>query len=192
MPLRAAPAGRAAAFPICRKAGNEESPGSTEKRCRLMAGGGDPRESATESEPPVNALRGQGAVRVKRWGKSPPRERQRKRHGKPHREQDRIGTPRLGQPWQTFPVVSVRVGCVRKAATPFQDEWPPRLRRKSQAIQNPAYRPAGDYFFVAFQLFLLKYPDSRRNRRSFASKWHETNSSLPQFGKPKAAIGSRR
>ena len=30
--------------------GLEESPGSTEKRCRLMAGGGDPRESATESD----------------------------------------------------------------------------------------------------------------------------------------------
>ena len=30
----------------------EESPGSTETRCRLTAGGGDPRESATESKPP--------------------------------------------------------------------------------------------------------------------------------------------
>jgi hypothetical protein len=31
----------------------EESPGSTGTRCRLTAGGGDPRESATESKPPV-------------------------------------------------------------------------------------------------------------------------------------------
>jgi hypothetical protein len=31
-------------------------------------------------------------VRVKRCGKSAPRVRQRKRHGKPHREQNRIGT----------------------------------------------------------------------------------------------------
>ncbi len=31
-------------------------------------------------------------VRVKRCGKSAPRVRRRKRHGKPHREQDRIGT----------------------------------------------------------------------------------------------------
>ena len=30
----------------------EESPGSTETRCRIMPGGGDPRESATESKPP--------------------------------------------------------------------------------------------------------------------------------------------
>ncbi len=32
--------------------GAEESPGSTEIRCRLTAGGGDPRESATENRPP--------------------------------------------------------------------------------------------------------------------------------------------
>ncbi len=37
-------------------------------------------------------LRGCGEVRVKRCGKSAPRVRQRKRHGKPHREQNRIGT----------------------------------------------------------------------------------------------------
>jgi len=30
----------------------EESPGSTETRCRLTAGGGDPRDSATENKPP--------------------------------------------------------------------------------------------------------------------------------------------
>jgi len=33
----------------------EESPGSTETRCRLTAGGGDPRESATESKPPADS-----------------------------------------------------------------------------------------------------------------------------------------
>ena len=31
----------------------EESPGSTGTRCRLTAGGGDPRDSATENKPPV-------------------------------------------------------------------------------------------------------------------------------------------
>ncbi len=30
----------------------EESPGSTEARCRVTPGGGDPRESATENIPP--------------------------------------------------------------------------------------------------------------------------------------------
>src|SRR6202048_4323876 len=75
-----------------RKAAGEESPGSIDIRCRITSGGGDPRDSATENEPPAFALRGFGAVRVKRCGKSAPRVRQRKRHGKPHREQNRIGT----------------------------------------------------------------------------------------------------
>ena len=30
----------------------EESPGSAETRCRITSGGGNPRESATESKPP--------------------------------------------------------------------------------------------------------------------------------------------
>jgi len=32
--------------------GGEESPGSKEARCRITSGGGDPRDSATESKPP--------------------------------------------------------------------------------------------------------------------------------------------
>jgi hypothetical protein len=75
-----------------RKVAGEESPGSIDIRCRITTGGGDPRDSATENEPLAFALRGFGAVRVKRCGKSAPRFRQRKRHGKPHREQNRIGT----------------------------------------------------------------------------------------------------
>lgn len=101
--------GRVAALVICRKAAGEESPGSTEIRCRVMPGGGDPRDSATESRPPRLPFRCQSAipvsgsrfgngrddgVRVKGWGKSPPRRWQHRRHGKPHREQDRIGTAR--------------------------------------------------------------------------------------------------
>src|SRR5712672_216777 len=73
-----------------RKAAGEESPGSIDIRCRITSGGGDPRDSATENEP-LPTRKG-GAARVKRCGKSAPRVRQRKRHGKPHREQNRIGT----------------------------------------------------------------------------------------------------
>src|SRR3546814_3863007 len=36
-------------------ASGEESPGSTETGCRVTPGGGDPRESATESKPPSEA-----------------------------------------------------------------------------------------------------------------------------------------
>ena len=70
----------------------EESPDSARRRCRVTPGRGDPRESAAENKPP-SALK----ARVKRWGKSPPRFRQRKRHGKPHREQCRIGVKRGGR-----------------------------------------------------------------------------------------------
>ena len=87
----AASGGQTTAGPRC-KAGLEESPGSTGKRCRLTAGGGDLRESATESRPPART-RSQGGlrVRVKGCGKSAPRPWQQGRHGKPHREQGRIG-----------------------------------------------------------------------------------------------------
>ncbi len=53
----------------------EESPGSTGTRCRLTAGGGDPRDSATESKPPDRRLRAGRRVRVKGCGKSAPRGR---------------------------------------------------------------------------------------------------------------------
>jgi len=35
-----------------RKVAGEESPGSIDIRCRITPGVGDPRESATENEPP--------------------------------------------------------------------------------------------------------------------------------------------
>ena len=95
-PMPIASVGRTAAPRQCRKAAGEESPGSMDERCRITSGGAGPftgrgfRDSATENRPP--RLRSVlAAVRVKRCGKSAPRLRQRRRHGKPHREQDRIG-----------------------------------------------------------------------------------------------------
>ena len=38
----------------------EESPGSTEMRCRVTPGGGNPRESAAESKPPGSLSLGKG------------------------------------------------------------------------------------------------------------------------------------
>src|SRR5690606_24427056 len=80
-------------------------------------------------------------VRVKRCGKSAPRFRRRKRQGKPHREQSRIGTTRTGA-ILSRPVFGpvVRVGCLRRRANGVPEEWLPRGR--NSAIQNPAYRPA--------------------------------------------------
>ena len=74
---------------VSAKVRREESPGSTETRCRVTPGEGDLRESATESKPP--ALFCRGWVRVKGCGKSAPRTWRQGRHGKPHREQNRIG-----------------------------------------------------------------------------------------------------
>ena len=54
---RAGSDGRMAAFGAFGRSG-EESPGSTETRCRVIPGGGDPRESATESKPPARLRAG--------------------------------------------------------------------------------------------------------------------------------------
>ena len=75
----------------------EESPDSRKQRCRVTPGRGNPTDSATEnrlprSPPEVRLWR--NGEKVKRWGKSPPRRWQQWRHGKPHREQCRIGPPR--------------------------------------------------------------------------------------------------
>jgi hypothetical protein len=101
----------------------EESPGSMETRWRLTAAGGDPRESATESKPPRLA-----GVRVKGCGKSAPRRRQRRRQGKPHREQDQIGVAgcarKRGARFVFRP--AARVDCSRRSAMGVPDEWPSR------------------------------------------------------------------
>src|ERR1700731_3300323 len=112
----------------------EESPGSTETRCRITSGGGDPRESATENRPPSGPdPPRQAAARVKRCGKSAPHVRQRTLHGKPHREQDQIGTA-----FACFRA-AVRVGRARRPVTGVPEEWP-SLRESGE--QNPAYSPS--------------------------------------------------
>jgi hypothetical protein len=124
------PDGRMAALRPSRMAGRrEESPGSTEARCRVTPGGGDPRESATENIPPSPCRPIPGiawAARVKWCGKSAPRRRQRRWQGKPHREQDQVGAAggvglrrrRAGL------FAAARVGRARRSATNVPDEWP--------------------------------------------------------------------
>ena len=120
----------------------EESPGSTGIRCRLTAGGGDPRESATENKPPDDHGTPWATARVKRCGKSAPRRWQQRWQGKPHREQDRVGAAgrarkRRGQ-GHSRP--AARVGRARRAVTRVPEEWLPLAARPGQ---NPAYRPSG-------------------------------------------------
>ncbi len=124
------PDGRMAALRRWRR---EESPGSTEARCRVTPGGGDPRESATESTPPLRLGTSGRAARVKRCGKSAPRRRQRRRQGKPHREQDQVGaagTPARGNAGRTFapPLGSVARGARQRAS---QRNGHPRPRTSS-------------------------------------------------------------
>jgi hypothetical protein len=119
------PDGRMAALRDSRR---EESPGSTEARCRVTPGGGDPRESATEKTPPSPppAFAGR-AARVKWCGKSAPRRRQRRRQGKPHREQDQVGAAGRavqGRGCRARLRAAARVGCWRRPATDALEEWP--------------------------------------------------------------------
>ena len=110
------------------------------------------RERTAAPTPPSPAFGGgikrrEGRARVKRCGKSAPRFRQRRRQGKPHREQNRIGTAsRLVRARAITPQgdvrPAVRVGCSRQGANLVPEEWPSRTIRKNGTLQNPAYRPA--------------------------------------------------
>ena len=83
---------------------------------------------------------------MKGCGKSAPRLQQCGRHGKPHREQNQIGTTSCFGQQARFRVV-VRVGCARRSVTNVPDEWPSIAVFKVRAFdllgQNPAYRPSG-------------------------------------------------
>ncbi len=120
----------------------EESPGSTEIRCRITSGEGNLRESATENKPP-----GFIPARVKRCGKSAPRDRQRKRHGKPHQEQNQIGVARI---FGCKAVSGLPPGLVARSVRqrPLQMNGHPT--RRNACGQNPAYRPAGTGFSAIF------------------------------------------
>ena len=76
---------------------------------------------------------------MKRCGKSAPRVRQRNRHGKPHREQDRIGMAtrvvRESENARGSDVrLAVRVGCSRQCANIVPEEWPSRIACHKQAV----------------------------------------------------------
>jgi hypothetical protein len=87
------------------------------------------------------AYRPKAAARLKRCGKSAPRLWQQRWHGKPHREQDQIGTAR-----NPFP--DSRPGRSREVCSNAH----PRgmaIHRGQPRGQNPAYRPSDTYIFKA-------------------------------------------
>ena len=59
-PMRGRAYACAASRPDDRRLRAEESPGSTRTRRRITSGGGDPRDSATESKPPAQSSKGRG------------------------------------------------------------------------------------------------------------------------------------
>ena len=133
-----------------------------ETRCRITSGGGDPRESATETKPP----RATGA-RVKRCGKSAPRTRQRGRHGKPHQEQDRIGATRVLASKARFQ--PCRPGWLLEAAGNGRPRGMAAAPGTSRALQNPAYRPADALVSaaaarVSYRSLTLRLSDARVRR----------------------------
>ena len=115
---RIRPAGRVTAGPAARRRGLEESPDTTGQDAgasqRAKADGKWHRKqtaSGGSPEPP--------AVRVKRWGKSPPATAATRRLAKPRPVQGEQGPPR---------------GCPPRARVAAKRDGHPR--------QNPAYRPA--------------------------------------------------
>ncbi len=127
--------------------------------------GGKPRESATESKPPILARQ---EARVKGCGKSAPRFWKQGRHGKPRLEQDRIGTgvePLLRDRVDRR-AIALRPGWVREA---FREDRPRGMVAHPLALirgtgggQNPAYRPP--------DRSLIRFPVNRRRFAALPSK----------------------
>ena len=135
-PYGAAPEGRAAAAELA--AGSEESPGSTERRCRVTPGGGElrrtRRESATESRPPrLRPGKGERVRQERTAGLATGAARQTPPGARPNR----------GGIWAWFRLVA-RVGCLRGGATRPLEEWSPSHAFERDG-QNPAYRPSGTF-----------------------------------------------
>ena len=139
-------AGRPLQAGLARRA--EESPGSTGIRCRPTAGGGDPRESATENKPPafprfVRGAAGKGEmVRQERTaplatgaaGQTPPGAR-------PNRGGRRHGTKPHFAPWpRRRSRLVVRVGRVRRTARCVPEEWSSRAAQGTSNGETEAVR----------------------------------------------------
>ena len=134
----------------------EESPGSTEKRCRVTPGGpgspGSGKVPQRADRPLVFGLR----ARVKGCGKSAPRDRQRKRHGKPHREQDRIGAA-----YGEFRPAA-RVDCLSPHASAGLEEWSPIARtsfRGKGRVDRTRLTGSLATIFVRFEGVVSTSPD---------------------------------
>ena len=128
-PLFPLPAGRTAAAARAGFAAIERGGGKSGLQGSTVAANG--RRGRPQGKCHREETAGAGQLvqaRVKRCGKSAPRLRQRRRHGKPHREQDRIGAARvLGATLASSAILAAaRVGCSRHGAIRAPEEWPSR------------------------------------------------------------------
>jgi hypothetical protein len=109
----------------------EESPGSTETRCRIISGGGDPRESATENRPLTGFGRSKGeTVRQERTARTVT---DAARQAPPGARPNRDGA----SPVSGLPSGSVARGAWRQASQ--RNGHPSGFTARRQ---NPAYRPS--------------------------------------------------
>ena len=101
----------------------------------------DGKRRREETTQPARRCR-RGWEKVKRWGKSPPGGWQQTPHGKPHREQCRIGGSRASAQGRFSP--DPRVGSTRPLVTTVPDEWSSiRSRRTESGLQAlRAYFPS--------------------------------------------------
>lgn len=91
-------------------------------------------------------------VRVKRWGKSPPGDWQQDPHGKPHREQRRIGTPRGIDPYGDITAGPLQPRGPGWQLEPRSNAWPRGMAISGRATcrrQNPAYRPSAQFILCS-------------------------------------------
>src|SRR5215469_857111 len=112
----------------------EESPGSTETRCRITSGGGDPRESATENRPPGEAPKGAKSGK----GETVRQERTARPATVAARQAPPGARPNRDGAIARFRA-AVRVGRARRLATGVPEEWSsigstPRTEPGLQAI----------------------------------------------------------
>jgi hypothetical protein len=130
---------------------------------------GEPRDSATESKPPIPVRR---EARVKGCGKSAPRSWKQGRHGKPRLEQDRIGTGVEPIPREKFDrrAIALRPGWSREAV---REDRPRGMVAYPLARAVDRTRLTGRLIDLA-----LRFPVNRSRRSSPRLKASESRSNL--------------
>jgi hypothetical protein len=127
----------------------EESPGSIRMRRRITSGGGDPRESATESKPPDAGRSGpsEGKGERVRQERTAPAATSAARQAPPGAKPNRSDARRLRAARGLFVGPVARVGCSRRSATGVPEEWPSRRGDKPRPYRT---RLTGRLAFLSF------------------------------------------